>query len=226
MGLDLNGLDKYAYQRLADELLNSGLGVSDTTKKSSARMHSALMNIVRFFLSYTVQLVSKFSKGSSRMYGLKTIRITPFKIDVEGHTFLDLGVLTIVDAIQDYTAEWWAIIGSSFLEDGPTEIKGEATFPLIDLTTSQGSYLEVFRDFNAVGFSASVPDPEDDDLPYADPITKPFTNLVSAVLPDQHDVTGLTMNVFLTADSVAFLDTLGLEPIGPEDFDFTISIEL
>lgn len=226
MGLDLTGLDKYAYQRLADELLNSGLGVSDTTKKSSARMHSALMNIVRFFLSYTVQLVSKFSKGSSRMYGLKTIRITPFKIDVEGRTFLDLGVLTIVDAIQDYTAEWWAIIGSSFLEDGPTVIEGEATFPLIDLATSQGSYFEIQRDFNMVGFSASIPDPDDDDLPYADPITMPFANLVSAVLPDQHDVSGLTMNVFLTADSVSFLDTLGLEPIGPEDFDFTISIEL
>lgn len=226
MGLDLTGLDNFAYQRLADELLNAGMGVSDTTKKSSARMHTALMNIVRFFLSYTVQLVSKYSKGSSRMYGFKTLRESIKQVDTNGQVFIDIGMLTIVDVIQDYTIEWWAIIGSSFLGNGPSEVVGEAHFPLIDLTTEKGTYLEINREWNMWGFSASFPDEDNPDLPYADPVTKPVGSLLSAVLPDQHEISGLTMNMLLTADSVSFLDTLGLEPIGPEDLDFTISIEL
>lgn len=226
MGLDLSDLDTYAYQRLADELLNAGMGISDTTKKSSARMHTALMNIVRFFLSYTVQLVSKFSKASSRMYGFKTLRESIKSIDLKANTFLDLGVMSLVDVIQDYTIEWWAIIGSGMLENGSQDIMGYADFPLIDLTTEQGTYFEVNKDWNMLGFSASFPDETNGNLPYADPVTQPFASLMGDVLPDQHDITGLNMGVLLTADDVSFLDTLGLEPISPEDFSFTISIEL
>ena len=226
MGLDMDGLDQYAYQRLADELLNAGLGISDSTKKSSARMHSALMNIVKFFLSYTVQLVSKFSKASSRTYGLKTIRMTPYQHDTSGQTFLDIGIRTIVEALQDQNSEWWAVIGSSFLDVGETYQQGIAFFPIIDATIDNGYEKTVEVEYNLLGFTMMPPDESNPSLPYADVESYTIEGLVGSKLIDQHDVTGLNMQVLLSVDTVSFLDTFGLDKVSAEDFNFNISIGL
>lgn len=226
MGLDVLGLDTYAYQRLADELIAAGLGISDATKKSSARMHNALLNIVRFFLSYTVQLVGKFTSGSSRNYGIKTLRLSTKQVDTQGIANLDLGDIRIIEAVQSCTSEWWVVLGSSFLEEGEQHTRSEVFYPLIDLMIDNGSETVIHRDFLFNGFSMMEPDEQNPGLPYADPEVIDVQQYASEQMMDVHSVSGLAVGVTFSADSVGFVDTMGLEPIGSTDFDFSISIEL
>lgn len=227
IGLDETKLERANLRALADELMLASLGVSDSIKKSTERMHEAIINIVRFFLSYTVQLVSRFTKTSSRMYGLKTLRMSINREDYLGVSKWDIGLLTFIKA-EGHVDSTWHYYLNDWLALHPESVTvGESYFPLIELVTEQSMIIEhtVMMDFG--GFNMSEPDPNDPDYAYADPDTiKGSIDLITPRLADINDLVGQTLKLELSPLTVSFLDTYGLKELDASDFDFNISIEI
>ena len=227
IGLDETKLDAVSMRALADELMAAGMGVSDSIRKSTERMHEAIINIVRFFLSYTVQLVSRFTKTSSRMYGLKTLRWSTEREDYVGVTNWDIGLRTILEAQGISETEWTYYLNDWLALEPVSEVVGEVFYPLIELTTDQQQTIihRVAMDF--VGFTMLEPDPSDPSMAYADPDTiLASSNLLTRKLPDINDIRGQTLNMSLQPISVSFLNTYGLKEIDADDFDISINIEI
>ena len=227
IGLDDSKLEESNLRALADELMTAGIGVSDSIKKSTERMHEAIINIVRFFLSYTVQLVSRFTKTSSRMYGLKTLRVSTELETYVGTSQWDLGLLTFIEA-EGHTATSWEFKLNDWLSLEPeSTVIGESFMPLIELTTDQQEIIDHYVQADFVGFSMLEPDPNDPSYAYADPDTiLASVNLLTHVLPDINDISGQTLKMSLQPTGVSFLNTYGLKELDSDDFDFTINIEI
>lgn len=220
MGIDIDTLTQRELRSLADDLFYSGMGISDTSKKSAERMHDALMGIVSFFLSYTVQLVSNYSKGQSRTFGFKNLRMSVREEVSQSTSAMDLGIITKLAAETRTEDEWEASIISGAVEEGEENDHGEVFIPQLYLTsnTDYSEHQEVVYLLN--GFTAMEEDPVNLGNPYVDPIQGETMALVSSTFADVHDVNGLALSLTTTVLSLDFFDTLGLEQLGDTDLDF------
>lgn len=225
IGVDVSKLNDSALRALADELLLAGIGTSDSIEKSTERMHDAIINIVKFFLSYTVQLIAKFSKSSSRTYGLKTLRISNSREDIIGVANWVLDEISILKA-EGHTASSWTYNINDFIFDEPeVTIIGESKAELIDLVVDQATNIVQSRLFDFGGFTMLEPDPSNPGYAYADPDVVRTQLITGRSLPDFVDVNGQALNLSLQPLGISFINTHGLKQIQQGDFDFTIDFE-
>lgn len=223
IGVDVSKLTDASLRALADELLLAGIGTSTSVEKSTERMHEAIINIVRFFLSYTVQLVAKFSKSSSRTYGLKNLRISISEEASIGIAQWVLDELTIVESEGSTVDSWQYNINDFITKEPEVTIVGESKAQLIEMVVDQAIEITHERLMDFGGFVMLEPDPHNDGFPYADPDVLSTQLVTGATLPDYVDVTGQLLGFSIEPLGISFVDTLGLKPI--EQTDFAITIE-
>lgn len=222
IGVDISSLDANGLQRFADELILAGIGSSENINKSAERMHEAIINILRFFLSYTVQLVTKFTKTASRTYGLKTLRMSVMNESSTGLSNWDMGLVQWLNGQGSTFTEWFWPIANMIAKEPVQEVVGEAFMPLIDLVTDQAVEVTQTATMNFIGFSMMTPDELDPSIPYADPIPGTEYYMRSFALPDLIDIEGLSFGLDIIDHEVGFVDTLGLKEIDATDFSFSI----
>lgn len=225
IGVDVSKLSDSALRSLADELLLAGVGTSDNIEKSTERMHEAIINIVKFFLSYTVQLIAKFSKSSSRTYGMKTLRISNSKEEIKGLANWVMDEITILQAEGHSLGSWLYNINDFIFEEPGQIIVGESKTELIDLVVDQSVNISKTSTFDFVGFTMLEPDPQNTSYPYADPDVVHSQMITGQSLPDYLDVSGQTLNLTLQPLGISFVNTHGLKQIQQSDFDFTIDFK-
>lgn len=225
IGVDVSKLNDNALRALADELLLAGIGTSNNIEKSTERMHEAIINIVKFFLSYTVQLIAKFTKSGSRTYGLKTLRMSTRSEDVTGIANWNLDELTIVKA-DGSTVDSWLYYINEFIFDEPEQtIVGEAKAELIPMIVDQAIETNHVAFIDFTGFTMMNPDPHNQAYTYADPEVIHKQLITGQSLPDYVDVTGQLLGFSVQSLGIEFVDTKGLKPIEQSDFDFTIEFK-
>lgn len=225
IGVDVSKLDRESMKVLADDLLLAGLGTTDRVEKSTERMHASLINIVKYFLSYTVQLVSRFTKTTSRVYGLKTLRKSIANINRLGISEWDIGMLTFIKGEGFSTYSWWYKLFDLVIGTSETHSTIESYFPLIDLISTRETYREQGTLINMVGLYWMHPRDDNPDEPYSDFKSYTYSSIKSETLPDVIDVTGQRLHLTLEPGKVGFLDTYGLTELNPDDFNFVISLE-
>lgn len=225
IGVDVSKLNGSALRALADELLLAGVGTSNTIEKSTERMHDAIINIVKFFLSYTVQLIAKFTKSSSRTYGLKTLRISNSADVAVGVANWLLDELTILEA-KGYKVDSWTYFLNDFITQEPEQtIVGMAKAQLIELVVDQEVSITQEKIFDFAGFTMLEPDPHNNGYAYADPEVLVTHMLATPALPDYVDVAGQLLSFSVESLGISFVDTQGLKQIEQSDFDFTIEFK-
>lgn len=225
IGIDVSKLTDSGFRALADELMLAGLGNSDTIEKSTERMHEAIINIVRFFLSYNVQLVSKFTKSNSRTYGYKNLRLSLNRIDTVGVAHWMSNELSVLD--NDYHSEHSSqhLIQDFIFEEPHAYVVGESKVELIDMVVEQATYVTEEQYVDLGGFHLILPDEQAGNEPYSDLIIKNTRVLVDESLPDYIDVSGQLLAIELEPLGINFVNTYGLKEIGKDDFEFTIKFE-
>lgn len=229
IGIDVNKLNNQSFKVLADSLLQASLGLSDKIEKSSERMHQSIIHILKFFLSYTVQLVSKFTKTSSRVYGLKTLRLSLVRLDRMGISNWDIGMLTFVQRLGIKEHHWWYYLNALTLEHSETHKVDIRTYPLIDLLSQRYKEKKKTKLWDVVGLTVMLPDEDNPDQIYTELAARRMSvsvpTIITDVLDDVMDITGQSMELTIIPDEVMFLDTLGLTEITQDDFNFTITLE-
>ena len=225
IGVDVSKLNDNALRGLADELLLAGIGTSNNIEKSTERMHEAIINIVKFFLSYTVQLIAKFTKSGSRTYGLKTIRISTRSEETIGIANWALDDLTIIKADGSSTDSWQYMINQFIIAEPEQYVVGEAKVELIPMVVDQAVETNHIGFIDLAGFTMLSPDPNNQAYAYADPEVVHRQLITGRSLPDYVDVTGQVLGFSMEPLGIEFVDTHGLKPIQQNDFDFTIELK-
>ncbi len=225
IGVDVSKLNANALRALADELLLAGIGTSNNIEKSTERMHEAIINIVKFFLSYTVQLIAKFTKSGSRTYGLKTIRISVRSEETIGIANWALDDLTIIKADGSSTDSWQYMINQFIIAEPEQYVVGEAKVELIPMVVDQAVEINHMGFMDLAGFTMLSPDPNNQAYAYADPEVVHRQLITGRSLPDYVDVSGQVLGFSMEPLGIEFVDTHGLKPIQQNDFDFTIELK-
>lgn len=219
LGIDVTKLEPSSLRALADELMIAGLGTSDNLQRSTERMHEAITNILRFFLSYTVQLIAKFTKSSTRTYGFKQIRISHTSSTSLGLANMDIGVVTFV-ANETYVVNEFVFCLDPFISSdlNETHIVGSAGFPLIDLVLDNSEQVvEINRTMDISGIFILESTPLAPTMPYGGGSTSSF---IFASVPDVNAVDGLRLGMSVSDLTIELVDTLGLDPISNDGFEF------
>ncbi len=183
------------------------------------------INIVKFFLSYTVQLIAKFTKSGSRTYGLKTLRMSTRSEDVTGIANWNLDELTIVKADGSIVDSWLYYINEFIFDEPEQTIVGEAKAELIPMIVDQAIETNHVAFIDFTGFTMMNPDPHNQAYAYADPEVIHKQLITGQSLPDYVDVTGQLLGFSVQSLGIEFVDTKGLKPIEQSDFDFTIEFK-
>lgn len=225
IGVDVSKLNANALRALADELLLAGIGTSNNIEKSTERMHEAIINIVKFFLSYTVQLIAKFTKSGSRTYGLKTIRISVRSEETIGIANWALDDLTIIKADGSSTDSWQYMINQFIIAEPEQYVVGEAKVELIPMVVDQAVEINHIGFIDLAGFTMLSPDPNNQAYAYADPEVVHRQLITGRSLPDYVDVSGQVLGFSMKPLGIEFVDTHGLKPLQQNDFDFTIEFK-
>lgn len=75
IGLDLASLDKVSYQKLANALIRTALGIEDEDEIELTNIHKALINIVKTFTSYNIQFITNTITGDISNLGVNYLRV-------------------------------------------------------------------------------------------------------------------------------------------------------
>lgn len=224
MGLEFGNLDTSAWKGIADELISVGVGGSEADKNATERMHSALMTIFRFFISYTMQLTSSFSSSLARLYGFKTIRISNAQTNIDGVSNVEVGNLGVVDAFLNSAMTWKAVLGDTILQSTTSNESRWSKWVLMDMGLDYPKSEVAKKSVNMIGITVNHPITIDNtQTTVINPVTD---TLLLPLQPTRHTAPGVNLGMTLTPDVFEFLDTLGLQQITQNDFTLTLKVEL
>ena len=176
-------------------------------------MHDALINILKFFLSYTTQLVSKYNKISSRLYGIKNLRGTVISREDIGSSKFELIPVTIVDSKQKTLEKIEMTLSDGLIRPASEETIERVFLPLASINSfgcgdGEGS----LRFYDMFSFGCEIVDDETHEAKVF-PTFEPIDAFVYGNMVSLFELYGQQLVMSLTPKSFSSKATFGLTPI-------------
>lgn len=220
IGIEVDKMTRDDYKKMADTIIYAGIGKSLKKSSSVGDMHDAVMKILDYFTSYTIQIISKFNSVKSSNLKLKLLRTDQAGIRKELSPWVDfIGLRCLESSRRRWFTDEIKLPPITILDSAiKRDISSDA---LIGFNALEENEYRKFThsDSGFGGFSAEHF--IEDKVVYESENVVPTLIPMNITIDDVIRIQGRDFELSVSKPTITLKETYGLRQVGPDSFNFT-----